>query len=338
MRLEPPHQRVAQPGLMGAAFGGGDGVAIGVAEAVLLVLGPHHGPLDAAAIGEIDLAEKRPRRQQVALGEARREEIAEPAREMQPRLHRHALGARQRRVAAPADLDAAEQIGLGVRDPVEERRTERRVGENLGVGMKAQRRAPPVLHRPAILDRTQGQPAAVALSPQAAVARHLDLERIGQRVDDRDADAMQPARNLVRVAAEFATRVQHRQNDLERRFLGKAGMGIDRNAAAVVTHGDPAFGAELQFDAGGKPGHRLVHRIVERLGGEVMQPALVGAADIHAGAAAHRLQAFEDLDVLGGVALVELPRQIIEEVGHGLGLYGGAKPAQAGCGIPLNRW
>ena len=146
-------------------------------------------------------------------------------------------------------------------------------------------------------------PAAVALAPQAAVARHLDLERIRQRVDDRDADAVQPARGLVGVAAEFAARMQHRQDDLERRFLGKAGMRIDRDAAAVVAHGDPALGAQFQFDAVAWPGDRLVHRVVERLGGEVMQPAFVGAADIHAGAAAHRLQAFEDLDVLGGVAV-----------------------------------
>jgi hypothetical protein len=98
-------------------------------------------------------------------------------------------------------------------------------------------------------------------------------------------------------------------------------MRIDRNAAAVVTHRDPAFGAELQFDAGGEPGHRLVHRVVERLGGEVMEPALVGAADIHAGAATHRFEAFEDLDVLGGVAVADAVHpggcHAVEKICHG---------------------
>ena len=48
-------------------------------------------------------------------------------------------------------------------------------------------------------------------------------------------------------------------------------------------------------------GHRLVHRVVEHFGGQVVQRRLVGAADIHAGAAANRLQPLQDLDVLGGV-------------------------------------
>ncbi len=93
-------------------------------------------------------------------------------------------------------------------------------------------------------------------------------------------------------------------------------MRIDRDAAAVVAHGDPAVGAELQFDAVGKPGHRLVHRIVERLGGKVMQCPLVGAADIHAGAAPHRLQAFEDLDVLRRIAVGRWRRGRVEQVCH----------------------
>ena len=50
-------------------------------------------------------------------------------------------------------------------------------------------------------------------------------------------------------------------------------------------------------------GHRLVHGVVEQLGDEVVQGAAVGAADIHAGAAADRLEAFEHLD-LGGVVVV----------------------------------
>ena len=85
--------------------------------------------------------------------------------------------------------------------------------------------------------------------------------------------------------------------------------------------------AELHLDPAGMAGDRLVHRVVERLGGEVMQRALVGAADIHAGPAAHRLQPFEDLDVLGRIAVVvELSRQIIEEVGHAADYTEGPNP------------
>jgi hypothetical protein len=42
----------------------------------------------------------------------------------------------------------------------------------------------------------------------------------------------------------------------------------------------------------------------------MVQRAFVGAADIHARALAHRLQAFKDLDVLGGIAARLLRRRI----------------------------
>ena len=64
-------------------------------------------------------------------------------------------------------------------------------------------------------------------------------------------------------------------------------------------------------------GNGLVHRVVEHLGGEVMQSALVGAADIHAGPAANRFQAFEDLDILRGIAVCGSRDRRVEKVGHG---------------------
>ena len=46
---------------------------------------------------------------------------------------------------------------------------------------------------------------------------------------------------------------------------------------------------------------RLVDRVVDDLADQVVQPALVGAADVHAGTAANRLQPFQDLDVATAV-------------------------------------
>ena len=79
-------------------------------------------------------------------------------------------------------------------------------------------------------------------------------------------------------------------------------MRVDRDAAAIVGDGQEAVGGELDVDEGGVAGHRLVHRIVDHLGEQVVQRLLVGAADIHAGPAAHRLQAFQHLDMAGVVA------------------------------------
>src|SRR5690242_11003075 len=118
---------------MRAAFGGRDRVAIGMAEPVVFVLSPDARPLAAAhallcAIAarpvaprpvsnrrEIGLTDKRPRGQKRALGQGRAQIVAETIRKMQPRLVRHAVRAWQRRVAPPADLDAAEQIRLRAR-------------------------------------------------------------------------------------------------------------------------------------------------------------------------------------------------------------------------------
>ena len=104
-------------------------------------------------------------------------------------------------------------------------------------------------------------------------------------------------------------------------------MRIDRDPAAVVANGHPVAGAELDLDAGGMAGDRLVHRIVEDFGHEVMEPALVGAADIHAGAAANRLEPFQNLDVLGGIAVAGFRGRRVEEIGHGANIRRVGVPA-----------
>ena len=73
-------------------------------------------------------------------------------------------------------------------------------------------------------------------------------------------------------------------------------MRVDRDAAAVVGDGQAVAGLERDLDAAGVAGDRLVHAVVDDLGGEVVERARVGAADIHAGAAADRLEPLEHLD------------------------------------------
>ena len=79
-------------------------------------------------------------------------------------------------------------------------------------------------------------------------------------------------------------------------------MRIDRNAAAIVGDGDEAVGLHLDLDPVGMAGQRLVHGVVDDLGEQVMQRLLVGAADIHAGPAAHRLEPLQNLDVTRRIA------------------------------------
>ena len=79
-------------------------------------------------------------------------------------------------------------------------------------------------------------------------------------------------------------------------------MRVDRDAAPVVGHGERTVLGQRDLDEGRVARHGLVHRVVEHLGEKVVQRALICAADIHAGPAAHGLQAFEHLD-RGGVVV-----------------------------------
>ena len=237
-------------------------------------------------------------------GERLRQIILEPVGEVERRLFGHVLDAAQQFLGArPADFDAAEQISLRARHLEHALGLEMRLGaENLRVGPEAHFGAAPVRRLAGFLQFGLRLAALERHAVELLAARDLDLHALGQRVRHRNADAVQAARGLVDLGVEFAAGVQRAHDHFERRLVLEFRMRIDRNAAAVVGDGDEAVGRHLDLDPVGVAGERLVHGIVDHLGEQVMQRLLVGAADIHAGAAAHRFEPFQDLDVLGGVA------------------------------------
>ena len=82
-----------------------------------------------------------------------------------------------------------------------------------------------------------------------ATVAYVDLELAAQRVDDRDADAVQAAGDLVAAAAELAAGVQHGQRHRDGgHVLARGGVGGD--AAAVVLDPDPAVLLQGHRDAG----------------------------------------------------------------------------------------
>ena len=81
-----------------------------------------------------------------------------------------------------------------------------------------------------------------------------------------------------------------------------AGCGVGGDAAAVVLDPDAAVGCRVTHDPVAVAGQRLVDGVVDDLPDQVVQAALTGGADVHAGALADRLEALEDLD-RGGVVL-----------------------------------
>ena len=114
---------------------------------------------------------------------------------------------------------------------------------------------------------------------------------------------MQAAGDLVAPASELASRVEHGEDHLEG---GAALLGLDPggDTATVVLHRDRTVGVQSDQDAVRLAGQRLVDRVVDDLPNEVMEAAVVGRPDEHTGAAADRLQALQDLDLVGVVGHV----------------------------------
>ena len=123
-----------------------------------------------------------------------------------------------------------------------------------------------------------------------AVAPDAQVQALGQRVDDGNADAVKPAGNLVGVLVELTPGMELGHDDLGRRDAFLA-VDVDRNAAAVVTHGDRSVAVQDHVDPVAVAGQRLVDGVVHHLVDHVVQAgAVVGIADIHARALAHGVE------------------------------------------------
>jgi len=322
--LQAAQQAGAQAGLVAAALGCRHGIAVGVEEAVL-VERPGDRPFDAALlVGELRFADEGLRRQGLALVQRRGEEILQAVGEVDVVLFRRLVVLLQQRlVAGPADLDAAVEISLGARHAVEPGRAELRLlAEDRRIGMEGDGGAAPVLHRRALRQLRGRLALGIALHVELLVARHLDGEVVGEGVHHRDADAVQAAGGRVGLLRELGAGVQRGEDHLQRRLRLVLRVRVDRDAAAVVADDDPVARLQLDLDARGMAGNGLVHGVVQHLGHQVVHGAFVAAADVHAGAPAHRLEAFQDLDVLGRIARLFARRLFgggLKEVRH-LGL------------------
>ncbi len=133
------------------------------------------------------------------------------------------------------------------------------------------------------------------------VAPDNEFQPFGKRVHDRDADAVQTARDFIGILVELAAGMQ-----LGHDHFGSAAtfclVHVDRNTAAVIFHRYRAVLVDGDIDAVAMAGERFVDRVVEHFIDHVMETrAVIRVADIHAGAFAHGLQALQDLDGIGAV-------------------------------------
>ena len=240
---------------------------------------------------------------------APRHVAADPVGAVEGRLA--ALAARVDAFVDEADAHAGVQVRELAQAAFERLVAEFGVGEDLRVGKERDARARPPRGRLGDgqrldeLERLRHLAAREADVVGLLVLVDLDLGPLAERVDALHADAVEAARDLVRVVAELAARVDLGEDDLD------GGAAVDLrvlvlhraygHAAAVVDHGARAVDADAHGDGRGEAGHDLVDGVVDALVDEVVEGVQPGAADVHAGALADRLEALEDLDRVGGV-------------------------------------
>ena len=175
--------------------------------------------------------------------------------------------------------------------------------------------------------------------PGVAAAVHFHVQPRGQRVDHGRAHPVQATGSGVGAAAELPARVQPGHDQL---YAGELALrlDVDRDAAAVVADLGRPVGVQHDFDPAAVAAQRLVHRVVEDLPQAVLQAAAVGRADVHAGTLAHRVQAFQDGQVPGGVRirLASLPGGCRGRVrGGGKRGHGGRISLEQSCGSRSQR-
>ena len=131
-----------------------------------------------------------------------------------------------------------------------------------------------------------------------AVGMGRNFEILRQRVDDRHADAMQSAGNLVRVIIEFSAGMQFRHNHFDRRYIFFF-MNTDRNSTAIIQHTDAVVRVNGHFNLIAKTGHGFIDAVIDDFIYQMMQGFHIGAADIHPRSATYSFQPFKNLNAAG---------------------------------------
>ncbi len=157
------------------------------------------------------------------------------------------------------------------------------------------------------LQRRLGLAVAEAHEMLLAVAPDGEVEPFAKRVDDRYANAMESARDLVgvvlRSVLELSAGMELGHDDLGRRHP-LLGVDSGRDPAPVVLDRHRTVGIQLNEDPVAMAGERLVDGVVADLEDHVMEArTVIGVADVHAGTLAHGVEALEDLDALGAIGI-----------------------------------
>ena len=128
--------------------------------------------------------------------------------------------------------------------------------------------------------------------PCVALAVHLSNHTGRQRVHHRDTHAVQTTGNGVAAATKLTASVQHGHDDLNSGLV-LGGVLIHGNTAAIILYANSTISLDGHVNFGGVAGERFVDRVIYDLVDQVVQTALSGRANVHAGALANRFQTFQ---------------------------------------------
>ena len=123
-----------------------------------------------------------------------------------------------------------------------------------------------------------------------------------QSVHDGNPDAVEPAGNGIAVPAEFPAGMEDRQHDFHRRFPRL--VHPRRNPAAVVDDRAAPVLIDRHFDMRTIACQRFIDTVIDDFVHQMMQPTRRRRADVHPRTKAHRLQPFQDANILRAVILL----------------------------------
>src|SRR4029079_15599084 len=89
---------------------------------------------------------------------------------------------------------------------------------------------------------------------------------------------------------------------------------LDGNAASVVANADRTVGQERRRDLVAIPCESLVDAVVEHFVDEVVEAALAGRADVHAGALPNRLETLEHGDLVCSVFVLGIRQATVPKL------------------------
>ncbi len=195
-------------------------------------------------------------------------------------------------------FDAFVQVADDLEPLAESGRVELDLREDRRIGMEVHRR-PGATSLPDFLERSNRLALAEPHLPLRPVALDRSDQFLGQRVDDRRADAVKATGRLVVRPFELGTGMKDGEDHLERALV-RLRVLVDRDAAAIVHDGDRrSVLVQCDRNRGREAVHGFVDGVVEDFPDQMMQAGAAHAADVHARPLANRLEAFEDRDVFG---------------------------------------